>query len=176
MVAEKLASLGYEVRQDDDVYRAMSPFERRRLAAQVADAACVVVLWSRDGLEAPALQAAAQAAKAQGKLALARLDASAPPSRMGGQDIANLAQWYGLDEARGWRDLLEAVTTKTKPAGKKPAAASRPVAARAQVSAAAATPEKKKSGAAGLILVLLVLLAAGGGAAYAYLNGLIPLG
>ena len=175
LVAEKLSDLGFEVRQDDDVYRALSPFERRKLTASVSAAACVVVLWSREGIEAPALQAAAQAAKAQGKLALARLDASAPPTRMSGPDIANLIQWQGMDEARGWKDLLGAVTAKAKPGSTKKTSVVPATRRQAAAAPAAATPkEKKEGGVLGYIFVLTLVLAAGGGAVYAYMNGLIP--
>ncbi len=49
------SKLGFQVRQDDDIFRALSPFERRKLAADIDKAACVLVLWSREAADAPAL-------------------------------------------------------------------------------------------------------------------------
>lgn len=174
LVAEKLGALGYEVSQDNDFDRALSPLERRKLAQSVSEAACVVLLWSREAAEAPAIAAAAQQAKALGKLACARLDASAPPNRVGVKSVANLANWYGMDEAKGWRDLVDAVKATAKPAAaapakKAPAPAARP--ASAASSGAAAAPAKK-GGAGGLIAALVVLALIGGGA-YAYFSGLL---
>jgi hypothetical protein len=160
LLAAKLGALGYEVRQEADIYRALSPFERRRLQADIDKAACVVVLWSRDGADGPALRAAAEHAKARGKLALARMDTSAPPHGLAA--VADLTNWIGRDQTRAWRALLAAIGTAAKAPIKRRAAA--PAAQRG--AAVAAAPEKRKSGGAGLILTLLALLAAAGGGAY----------
>ncbi|MES1199594.1 MAG: hypothetical protein ABUS48_06405 [Pseudomonadota bacterium] len=157
LVAEKLDALGYKVRQDGDSARRLSPFERRKLAAEIDAAACVLVLWSREAADAPALRATAARALASGKLALARLDSAAPP--MAG--AANLAGWLGNEQTRAWRQVLSAVS-----AAAKPRTAQRAPAPRAQAAAPAAPqPAKKSGGGAGIALALLALLAAGGAAA-----------
>jgi len=166
IVAEKLGALGYQVSQSADIYRPLSPFERRKLAAEIDKAGCVLVLWSREAAEAPALRALAERAKASGKLALARLDQSTLPMGLKG---ANLANWLGRGQSQGWRQLLSsipAVAPARSGANRKPAPASQAPAAKS--SAPAAAPAKK-GGGAGVAIGLIVLLAlAGAGAAAAH--------
>lgn len=178
LVAEKLGALGYEVRHDADVYRGLSPFERRKLARSVEEAAVVLVLWSREAGEAPALRAAAERAAASGKLALARLDSAVPPL----PGAANLSGWYGL-EGRSWRQVVSSVGLVAKKPAKRAAPAPAPKTASAPARAAAAsvsapeTQKAKKSGGAALAIVTLVLLAAmAAGAYYAWSTGLITAG
>ncbi|HVZ99955.1 MAG TPA: TIR domain-containing protein [Caulobacterales bacterium] len=160
LVAEKLDALGYKVRQDADIARPLSPFERRKLAAEIDAAACVLVLWSREAAETPSLRAAAARALAQRKLAVARLDFSAPPVR----GAANLVNWLGNEQSRAWRQVLGAVGAAAKPRATAQGAAPRPAAA-ANAPAPAPARAEKKGGGAGLALMLLVLIAAGGAAA-----------
>jgi hypothetical protein len=165
LLAAKLGALGYEVRQEADIYRALSPFERRRLQADIDEAACVVVLWSRDGADGPALRAAIDRAKASGKLALARMDSAPPP--VGHSAVADLTHWIGSDQTRAWRALVAAIGTAAKAPVKRRAPTPAPSPQRASAPpVSAAAPEKRKSGAGGAILTLLLLLAAAGGAAY----------
>ncbi|MEJ0059433.1 MAG: hypothetical protein WDM79_07640 [Terricaulis sp.] len=177
LLAAKLGALGYEVRQEADIYRALSPFERRRLQADIDKAACVVVLWSRDGADGPALRAAVDRAKASGKLALARMDSSPPP--VGHSAVADLTHWIGRDQTRAWRALVAAIGSAAKAPIKRLSSAAAPAAQRAPQpraaapqraasapSVAAETPEKRKSGGLGIVLTVLTLLAAAGGAAY----------
>lgn len=157
MVADKLGKLGFKVRQDAGVNRALSPFERRKLAADIDNAACVLVLWSREAADAPALHAAAARAKASGKLAYARLDVAALPARVGGVGAPNLVNWQGRDQDRGWRQLVAAVGAKAKPGAAPVRRASG-----APSRSAAATPErtKQKGGGGMLFGAILALLAA----------------
>ncbi len=195
-VAEKLSALGFKVRQDADIFRALSPFERRKLAADIDNAACVLVLWSREAADAPALHAAAARAKAAGKLAYARLDVAALPARVGGVNAPNLVNWQGRDQDRGWRQLVAAVGAKAQRAAapvlravsapaaavRAPAAAvSSPVRAASAparavsapvrpVSAPARAPEPeapaKKKGGGGLLVAAVLVLLAAAAAGY----------
>jgi TIR domain len=173
LIARKLGARGYKVRHAANGYFAPGPLGRRRLKADIDNAACVVVLWSREAAEAPALHAAAQQARAQGKLAFARLDAAAAPPGLRVAKAADLSNWMGRETGRAWRELDGAVRRLAKaPApAKRPAA--RPAASAVRSATPAAAPEpaaaKKRGGAAGLIILLLAALAAaGGGAAYYY--------
>ncbi|MES1200598.1 MAG: hypothetical protein ABUS57_04025 [Pseudomonadota bacterium] len=162
IVAEKLGALGYQVSQSANIYRPLSPFERRKLAAEIDKAACVLVLWSREAAEAPAVRALAERAKANGKLALARMDQSAPPMGFTG---ANLANWAGRDQTRAWRQLLTTIraAAPVRASGRKSA----PAAAAKSASTSAPPASEKKSGGAGLAIGLVVLLALGGAGAAA---------
>jgi hypothetical protein len=122
----------------------------------------VVVLWSKDAAEAPALRAAADRALAAGKLALARLDASAPPL---GLSAVDLSAWKGFAGAKAWKRLLAALPTA-------PASHAASPRARTSLSSAAAAPEKRKGGGALLWVILtLALLGAAGAGAYLFLTG-----
>lgn len=75
-IAERLEALGFAV-SAAPAPSALAPLQRRKLAAAMAKAKTVIVLWSR---EAPlALRALARQALRAGKLVLARLDAARPP-------------------------------------------------------------------------------------------------
>lgn len=150
LVANKLDALGYKVLQDGGDRR-LSPFERRKLKADIDKAACVLVLWSREAADAPALRAAAERAAASGKLALARLDAAPPP--MGFAANANLTNWMGR-ETRAWRQLVTSIGPATRA----------PASARSAARAVGATPAperaKKKGGGGGMLLGAFVCLLA----------------
>lgn len=103
-VAARLEELGYKVRQDLSADAALSPHARRKMEAAIENAACVLVLWSKGAAAMPALLAAATAAKAGGKLALARLDGAVPPASLAAPRI-DLSGWMGRD-TRAWRSLL----------------------------------------------------------------------
>lgn len=173
LVAEKLGSLGYEVLQDADIFRPLSPFERRRMKSEIDKAGCVLVLWSREAAEAPALVAAAQQAKALGKLAVARMDSAAVPAGLTLRGAANLSQWIGRDGARPWRQLVSLVgaAAKSKSASAKPAPApaAKSAAAPAKAAAVADAPEPKKGGGGLAIALIVLLLAAAGAGAYFFL-------
>lgn len=181
LVAEKLAALGYIVRQEAGDARALSPFARRKLATDVDKAAVVLVLWSREAKFAPALAAIAARAKAKGKLAVARLDSAALPARVSLWGSPSLAQWQGREKTRGWRQLVANVSAKAggKLAPKRaaqpapaPTRVSAPTPAPAPVRAAAASAEPaKKKGGGGLAIFALVALIAVGAAGYYFLVG-----
>jgi hypothetical protein len=169
-VAQRLTKLGYSVSQSDGA-PALSPRGRRQLETEISKAACVLVLWSRDAADEPALVTFAAHAKAKGKLALARLDQTPAPARIGSA-VANLANWLGRKEARGWRALTSYLASKVRPAAAARKAASTPTPQRASAAPApraSATPEKKKGGIGGLIMFLLLLLAGGAGAYYYFI-------
>lgn len=110
MVVSRLEKLGFKV-SDLDL---AAP--RKALTSAVGKAQGVLVLWSR---EAPlALRTVATAAKEAGKLAVARLDAAAPPPILH-TPAADLSRWSGRAETRGWRRLMQALPA---PAGVKPKA------------------------------------------------------
>ncbi len=178
LVAEKLGALGYEVLQDADIFRPLSPFERRRLKSEIEKAGCVLVLWSREAAESPSLVIAAQQAKALGKLAVARMDSAVVPAGLTLRGAANLSNWIGRDTTRAWRQLVTLVgaTTNAKSAAPKAAAkpAATPAAPTPRLTSFAAVdetaPPKKKGGGAGLAIALIVLLlAAAGAGAYFFL-------
>jgi hypothetical protein len=105
-VAAKLAALGYSVKPSQPVgplAGALAPQAQHELDRAVASAACVLVLWSREAARTPGMLSTAKSAKAAGKLAVARLDASAPPLRLA---AANLSAWKGRTDARAWRKLM----------------------------------------------------------------------
>jgi hypothetical protein len=112
LVVEKLGKLGFEVRQEAGV-PALSPRARAALKARVDQASCVLVLWSREAADAPALFATAKRAQAAGKLAFARLDSAPTPMSFRTEGAANLAHWMGRAETRPWRRLVAAVGAKT---------------------------------------------------------------
>lgn len=123
LVAEKLGALGFEVRQEAGV-PSLSPRGRAALKARIDQASCVLVLWSHDAADAPALFATAKRAQAAGKLAFARLDsAPTPMSFRNGAGAANLAHWMGRAETRPWRRLVAAVGAKAPSVTPKPARA-----------------------------------------------------
>ena len=177
LVAARLEALGYAVLFEPADEPSLSPMSRRKLESSIASADCVLVLWSRLAVLNPNLLDVATRAKAAGKLALARLDASTPPSRVGAG--ANLSNWIGRKDARGWRELAATIAAKAPMSKAAPAATSAPSAsakALGRETMAAAAPEeaatssaKKGGGAAGALVALLVLLAAVGAGAYYFL-------
>jgi len=181
LVAEKLESLGFQI--STDAAMALSPFERKRLRAEIEQAACVLVLWSRGAADDPVLKAAA--AHAAGKLKLARLDAAQAPARAGWASAADLSAWRGLARHRDWSRLVAALRAHTPPAkiAPKPVAPAAPPAAKVAVkpaalaAAAPAAPAPttssaelpKKSGGAVAAVVALALAAAIGAGVYLFL-------
>jgi hypothetical protein len=159
-VARRLGGLGYSVRQEAGGLEASSPMSRRRLDTDIASAACVRLLWSRDAAFDPGLLAVATRARAAGKLTLARLDQSPAPARVGSA-AANLSNWQGRLEARGWRALAAAVAAKAKPSasGARRTATPSPTLAR---TASAPAPGKKSGGGVWILALIAALLAAGG--------------
>lgn len=160
VVKEELAALGYEV--EASAAKHLAPLSRRELDAAVAQARAVLVLWSKDAPAAPAVLAAANRAQAAGKLALARLDASAPPPRL--KAAADLSAWKGFSRAKSWKRLLARL-----PAAPAAHAPKRAPAALAAASVAAGAPKKKGAAAIVWTLGLLTLAAAGAAAAYVML-------
>jgi TIR domain len=170
IVARKLGARGYKVSQAVNGYFTPGPLGRRRLAADIDKADCVVVLWSREAAEEPGLHAAALRARAQGKLAFARLDTAAAPAGLRVK-AADLSNWVGGEASRSWRDLSGAVRRlSSPPAPATRGAASRPAPARstpAAEPAAAPKVQENKGGGIRLFLgVALVTLMIGAGAAY----------
>ncbi|MDX2237408.1 MAG: hypothetical protein NW203_07575 [Hyphomonadaceae bacterium] len=166
MVSKKLQALGYAVRPAP--LAAPSPLGRRETASAVAGASRVVLLWSADAARDPSLLAAAARAQAAGKLAVARLDAAAPPAGLSAAPV-DLSRWTGRADWRPWRAFVAAL-------GPTPAAprtpAPRPAAAEGPPAATAA-PEPapaKRGGGALVVGVILALLAAGGAAAFFLLS------
>lgn len=156
-IARKLAALGYKVRADLDADAALSPHGRRRLAADIDKAAVVLVLWSKDAANAPALIEAASRAKAKGKLALARLDTAAPAL---GRAV-DLSNWTGRD-TRPWLSLVASLRAKAAPAtpsGRKTASAPAPLKAAADLEQ---VPTRT-----GYIMAWLLLIALLGGLGFA---------
>jgi len=150
-VKEELEALGYRI--EAAPLAASAPRGRKALEGAVAQAGAVVVLWSKDAT--PAVRAAADCAQAAGKLALARLDAAAPPL---GLRAVDLSAWKGFAGAKSWKRLLAALP-------KAPVANAAPARA-AQAIAAEPAADKKRGGGALLwtLLTVLVLGAAGVGA------------
>ncbi|MBI1188095.1 MAG: hypothetical protein GC206_12340 [Alphaproteobacteria bacterium] len=158
VVIDELAALGYRIEAAS--VTTLAPHRRKALAGAVAEAGAVVVLWSKDAAETPALRAAADRAQAAGKLALARLDAATPPL---GLRAVDLSAWKGFAGAKAWKRLLASLPT---------APASHAGSGTKAVSTAAPAPAKKKGGGAlGWILLALALLGAGGAGAYLYFTG-----
>ena len=158
-VARRLGGLGYSVRQEAGGLVASSPMSRRRLDTDIASAACVLLLWSRDAAYDPGLLAVAARARAAGKLTLARLDQSPAPARVGSA-AANLANWQGRLEARGWRALAAAVAAKARPGSASARRA--PAASSAHTLSSSAAPAKKSGGGVWILALVAALLAAGG--------------
>lgn len=73
-ITADLTALGFKV--DESV----GPTIRHRQAAKLNSAHRVVMLWTRAAWRAPALRAAAQRAKAKGKLVCVALEAAPPPA------------------------------------------------------------------------------------------------
>jgi hypothetical protein len=157
--ASRLAATGQKVRKAGDVTR-----------TQLAKARKVIVVWSRSARGSPALRAAAQQAKARGKLVCVRLDAALPPAELGGQRAVRLPPGPLQDVA--WRRLMNPVRrpitaptrlVKTRPstrrATRRRANAAPPSPARtAHVSA---TPRQGARLLASLAALALIVLAAG---------------
>jgi len=100
-VAEALSALGYQVEVRGG--RALSPLPRGLLKT-VSGAAQVVVLWSKEAAASPGLVATARQARANGNLALARLDRTATPAIFNG--VIDLSGWMGAPRAPNWRRLV----------------------------------------------------------------------
>lgn len=166
-VAKKLEALGFTVRSEFDIAGALSPHARRRRAAEIDKAACLLVLWSKHAAGAPALLDAAARAQAAGKLKLARLDTAAPPAALRRAAAIDLSGWSGRD-TRAWRAIVAGL-------GAAPAATPARRSTAPAASAAAVAPAQKKSGAGAAIAIVLLLLAAlGAGAFYLFSQGFIP--
>jgi hypothetical protein len=159
-VARRLGGLGYSVRQEAGGLEASSPMSRRRLDTDIASAACVLLLWSRDAAYDPGLLAVAARARSAGKLTLARLDQSPAPARVGSA-AANLVNWQGRLDARGWRALAKDIGAKARPSAGGAKRAPAPSSASAAPSSAAA-PEKQSGGGVWILALVAALLAAGG--------------
>lgn len=108
-VAALLDALGYAVRAES--CGVVNTRERRRLAAAARTTPQVLVLWSRAAT--PSLRATALAAHRTRKLAFARLDATAPPARLGALAVSVPR---GRAQGQALRRLLEdAVMTSVEP-------------------------------------------------------------
>jgi hypothetical protein len=172
-VAARLEDLGYTVRTDLEADGALSPHSRRKLNEAIAQASCVLVLWSKDASAAPALLAAAAQAKASGKLALARLDAAAPPANLAGAAPIDLSGWMGRD-TRPWRSLVAALPsskTKGRAAAPRRAPSTAPRMERKPMTLLGAIGLRLQPLLAAGIMLAVVGIAA---IAYAQMNGLPP--
>lgn len=168
-VAARLEKLGFTVRTDLEPAGALSPHARRKMNDAIAQASCVLVLWSKEAAAAPALLAAAAQAKASGKLALARLDAAAPPANLAGSAPIDLSGWMGRD-TRPWRSLIASLpSSKAKPRATSPRRATTPRVERKPISLIGAIGLRLQP-----LLAASIMLAIVGAAAivYAQANGL----
>jgi hypothetical protein len=156
-LAAALQRAGYEV-------ALQSPGDGRA-GADLSEVKRYVLLWSTAATRLPALRIAARAAKAQGKLALARLDRAAPPPGL--PPAINLSGWRGKD-TRAWRAFLAAL-----PAAGTSAAVKKRSAAPATAVAAPEVAAPKKGGGAALAWAAgaLIVIAAAAAGGYLLLGG-----
>jgi len=82
----------------------------RVIEAALADAQCVVVLWSRASIESDWVRTEADDAKRRGLLVPALLDDVNIPLAFNRVQAANLVNWSGVLPSAGFEDLAGAVT------------------------------------------------------------------
>ncbi len=112
-VADALRSAGYEVWRDDELpaHRAYADVIEERLKV----ASAVVVLWSAEAAKSQWVRAEADAARATGTLVQASLDGIIPPMPFNQIQCADLKDWEGLCESKGWRKLLASIEVLAGP-------------------------------------------------------------
>ncbi|MCM8556672.1 TIR domain-containing protein [Sphingomicrobium sediminis] len=106
-VGEELRSTGFEVWRDDELpaHRSYSEVIEERLA----QAKAVVVLWSNEALRSQWVRAEADAAREAGTLVQMSVDGTKPPIPFNQIQCADLADWTGDSEHRGWQKIVDSV-------------------------------------------------------------------
>ena len=119
-VADALRAAGYQVWRDDELpaHRAYADVIEERLKGAKA----VVVLWSAEAARSQWVRAEADAARAMRTLVQATLDGIIPPMPFNQIQCADLKDWDGLGDAKGWQKLLASIEDLVGPA-QAPAAA-----------------------------------------------------
>src|SRR4029453_12725816 len=112
-VADALRPAGYGVWRDDGLpaHRADADVIEERLKG----ASAVVVLWSAQAARSQWVRAEADAARATGTLVQATLDGVIPPMPFNQIQCADLKDWDGSDDAKGWRKLLASIEVLAGP-------------------------------------------------------------
>lgn len=92
---------------------------RKVLRQEIAQAKCVLAVWSRHSADSRWVQLEAAEAQAMNKLVSAKIDAVEIPFGFGLDQIADLSRWDGKSHTPSFRALLQAVQDKC---GRAPAA------------------------------------------------------
>jgi eukaryotic-like serine/threonine-protein kinase len=90
---------------------------RGTIRRALADAKCVIVLWSTTSVESRWVQAEAEEASNRGNLFPVLIDDVSPPIGFGGIQNANLIGWTGSTDNEEIRNLSEAIRTKLSELG-----------------------------------------------------------
>jgi adenylate cyclase len=106
-VAAALSSMGYDVWRDDQLpaHRAYGDVIEENLRSAHA----VVVLWSSEACQSQWVRAEADYARQAGILVQASLDGTIPPLPFNQIQCADLAEWDGGANSRGWQKVVRSV-------------------------------------------------------------------
>lgn len=106
-VTGALRDAGYTVWRDEELpaHRAYADVIEERLKL----AAAVVVLWSAEAVKSQWVRAEADTARSAGTLVQATLDGSIPPLPFNQIQCADLSDWNGPSDHRGWHKLEASV-------------------------------------------------------------------
>jgi hypothetical protein len=106
-LAEALRQRGWSVFWDYDI-RAGDDWTKR-IASEVQEAGCVVVLWSRHSVESEWVQKEAEAGAARQRLVPILIEAANPPEHFASLNAISLTGWTSGVPHEGFRDLLDNV-------------------------------------------------------------------
>lgn len=106
-IADALRRHGHDVWRDTQL-QAHQSF-RKTIEEELCAARSVLVLWSEDAARSDWVCSEASRARALGKLVQLTLDGSALPMPFDEIECADLRQWRGETDARGWTQVLEGI-------------------------------------------------------------------
>jgi adenylate cyclase len=106
-VADALSAAGYRAWRDDEL-PAHRPYAEV-IEERLKDARAVIVLWSGEAAKSQWVRAEAELARTTGKLVQVGIDSTIPPMPFNQIQCADLQDWDGSSDSRGWAKLVSSV-------------------------------------------------------------------
>lgn len=103
LIAERVAALGYDIWWDEELPPHKSYGDV--ITEKISMAKAAIVVWSRSAVASEWVRAEADVARNQKKLIQTALDEVMPPMPFNQIQFADLQDWNGEDDHRGWRKV-----------------------------------------------------------------------
>lgn len=115
LLAERTRALGYQIWWDDELppHKSYSDV----ITEKIGQAKAAIVVWSQSAVASEWVRAEADVARNQKKLVQTVFDEATPPMPFNQIQFANLSDWNGEDDHRGWQKVVASLADLCGPPG-----------------------------------------------------------